>query len=108
MKKITLFALLLNSVLAVSAFAEETDIDFNSLLSADEIAVDNESVDMDLNDWRRREHFTCFAKNTYDRRFEATGRDARDTQFQAVRECRLHSGHRSHCRPMGCHRSGGR
>jgi hypothetical protein len=103
MKKSTLVALLFASLAATSAFAEqvETDVDFNSLLPAEEMSevMSTESFD---DRFARPRFFRCFAENRRGRRFEGMGRSPGEAQEKALRQC-YRRGSRT-CRPMGCHR----
>jgi hypothetical protein len=97
MKKLALISLAFSAVMAMSAFAAETEVDFNSLVSAEEMNV---SIPYAY-DFDHHEDFRCFAEGERGHRFEAIAREPREAQERAMGECRRHS---HECRPLGCHR----
>ena len=98
--------LLFTSIMSAVAFANEvqTDVDFDSLISADEMSMTEEqSNDQEM--WRQprfRYGFRCFASNRRGIRFESVGYSPQETQRDAIQNC-FRSGSRS-CQPMGCTR----
>lgn len=114
MKKTTIGTLLFSLLFATAALAVEvqTEVDFDSLQSAEDL-----SATMSIND--REEHVgdhigtpyfpphhnrgvRCFAASRRGYRFEAYGRFPRETQERALQQC-YRSGARM-CRPLGCDR----
>jgi hypothetical protein len=103
MRKSILVALLFASLAATSAFAEQVDVDvdFNNLVSADEMS-EVMSTDHFDDHFNRPRFFRCFAENRRGMRFEGMGRSPGEAQERALRQC-YQRGSRT-CKPMGCHR----
>lgn len=100
MKLLSIVSMSFSLILAASAFASETEVDFNSLVPANEYETSATYSDFDFD--HHHEHYRCFAENGHGQRFEGEGMYPREAQEHAMMRCRERS---HHCRPLGCHRT---